>query len=120
MFEVGSLICGVAPNSTALIVGRAIAGVGAAGLSSGAYTIVGFAAPPAQTGYVKPILPFGAVLATIGTGLFYTLDIGTSTGKWAGYQILAGAGWGASIQFPMIIAQSSVQPQDLSMITACS
>lgn len=71
-----------------------------------------------STGYVKPILPFGAMLATIGTGLFYTLDIGTSTGKWAGYQILAGAGWGASIQFPMIIAQSSVQPQDLSMITA--
>jgi MFS family permease len=27
-FELGSLICGVAPNSTALIVGRAISGLG--------------------------------------------------------------------------------------------
>ncbi|KAH8634126.1 MFS general substrate transporter [Alternaria alternata] len=30
IFELGSLICGVAPNSTALIIGRAVAGVGAA------------------------------------------------------------------------------------------
>jgi MFS family permease len=36
IFELGSLICGVAPNSTALIIGRAIAGVGAAGIFSGA------------------------------------------------------------------------------------
>jgi len=33
IFELGSLICGVAPNSTALIVGRAIAGVGGAGIA---------------------------------------------------------------------------------------
>ncbi|KAK2034490.1 major facilitator superfamily transporter [Colletotrichum zoysiae] len=48
IFEVGSLICAVAPNSVALIVGRAIAGVGAAGIASGAYTIIGFSAPPAK------------------------------------------------------------------------
>jgi MFS family permease len=46
IFEIGSLICGVAPNSTALIVGRAIAGLGAAGVGSGAYTIIAFAAEP--------------------------------------------------------------------------
>lgn len=46
IFELGSLICGVAPNSSALIVGRAIAGLGAAGLGSGAYTIIAFAAEP--------------------------------------------------------------------------
>ena len=28
IFEIGSLICGVAPNANALIVGRAIAGLG--------------------------------------------------------------------------------------------
>ena len=37
VFEVGSLICAVAKSSTTLIVGRAVAGVGAAGLSSGSY-----------------------------------------------------------------------------------
>lgn len=46
IFELGSLICGVAPTSTALVVGRAIAGVGAAGVSSGTYTLIAFAARP--------------------------------------------------------------------------
>jgi MFS transporter, DHA2 family, glioxin efflux transporter len=37
IFEIGSLICGVAQSSTTLIVGRAIAGVGGAGIASGSY-----------------------------------------------------------------------------------
>ncbi len=36
LFEVSSVICGAAPNSIAFIVGRAIAGVGAAGILAGA------------------------------------------------------------------------------------
>ncbi|KAJ5369331.1 Sucrose symporter plant [Penicillium cataractarum] len=36
IFELGSLICGVAPNSTTLIIGRAIAGLGSAGMWTGA------------------------------------------------------------------------------------
>lgn len=35
LFELGSAVCGAAPNSTAFIFGRAIAGVGAAGIFSG-------------------------------------------------------------------------------------
>lgn len=35
LFEVGSVICGAAPNSIAFIVGRAIAGLGAGGVQSG-------------------------------------------------------------------------------------
>ncbi|KAI0198294.1 major facilitator superfamily domain-containing protein [Astrocystis sublimbata] len=35
LFEIGSLICTTAPNSIALIIGRAIAGLGAAGIFSG-------------------------------------------------------------------------------------
>ncbi|KAL2284631.1 hypothetical protein FJTKL_08730 [Diaporthe vaccinii] len=46
IFELGSLICGVAPTSTALVVGRAIAGIGAAGVSSGTYILIAFAARP--------------------------------------------------------------------------
>lgn len=48
IFEVGSLICGVAPNSPALIVGRAIAGVGSAGVFSGAYLLIATSVPLAQ------------------------------------------------------------------------
>ncbi|KAE8449139.1 hypothetical protein EG329_008523 [Mollisiaceae sp. DMI_Dod_QoI] len=40
IFEVGSAICGAAPNSVALIVGRAIAGLGASGVVSGSMMIL--------------------------------------------------------------------------------
>ncbi|KAJ5674172.1 major facilitator superfamily domain-containing protein [Penicillium macrosclerotiorum] len=45
IFEIGSLICGVAPSSTVLIVGRAIAGVGVAGIFSGALVIISMTVP---------------------------------------------------------------------------
>ena len=40
IFEVGSLVCAVAPSSMALIVGRAIAGLGSAGIFTGAFVVV--------------------------------------------------------------------------------
>ena len=45
---VGSIICAAAQNSVMLIVGRAIAGVGASALFSGGMTIVGFSVPLKQ------------------------------------------------------------------------
>ena len=61
IFELGSLICGAAPNSVTLIVGRAIAGLGSSGMFSGAITIIVYIVPlqkrPAYTGL------FGAVFA---------------------------------------------------------
>jgi MFS family permease len=44
-FEIGSLLCGVAVNSTMLIIGRAVAGMGSSGLQNGALTIVSAVAP---------------------------------------------------------------------------
>ena len=48
IFEIGSLICGVAPSSTVLIVGRAIAGIGVAGIFSGALVIISMTVPLAK------------------------------------------------------------------------
>ncbi|KAL3426665.1 hypothetical protein PVAG01_00174 [Phlyctema vagabunda] len=45
LFELGSLVCGIAPTSTALIIGRAIAGCGSAGLFTGVTTGVSLIAP---------------------------------------------------------------------------
>lgn len=59
--QVGSLICGVAPNPIALIVGRAIAGVGGSGVGVGVFTMLAFAAPPERL----PAL-LGATGATYG------------------------------------------------------
>jgi MFS family permease len=40
IFEAGSALCGAAPNSTAFIIGRAIAGLGSAGIFSGGMMII--------------------------------------------------------------------------------
>ncbi|KUJ11454.1 putative gliotoxin efflux pump [Mollisia scopiformis] len=67
-FELGSLVCAVAPNSSTFIAGRAITGLGAAGTFSGSYIVIGVSAPakqrPALTGLFFYInLPCGGVAA---------------------------------------------------------
>lgn len=52
LFELGSLICGVAPSANVLIVGRALAGFGGAGMATGTLTIIAFSAHPE----VRPML----------------------------------------------------------------
>ena len=55
-FEIGSLLCALAPNSPALIIGRAIAGCGSGGILSGSFVVVAQAIPlrrrPAYTSLV--------------------------------------------------------------------
>ncbi|GKZ24625.1 hypothetical protein AbraIFM66951_012029 [Aspergillus brasiliensis] len=46
IFEIGSLVCAVAKNPVTLIVGRAIAGLGAAGVAVGMFTLIGLISPP--------------------------------------------------------------------------
>lgn len=48
IFEVGSLICGVAPRSAALIVGRALAGVGCGGVLAGNLNVISANVPLAR------------------------------------------------------------------------
>ncbi|KAF2759312.1 MFS general substrate transporter [Pseudovirgaria hyperparasitica] len=73
-FEVGSLICAVAQDSTTLIVGRAIAGAGGAGIASGAYTIIAFAAPPGKsaafTGILGAVYAVASVIGPLLGGVF--------------------------------------------------
>lgn len=69
------------------------------------------------TGRYQPMLLGGGVVATIGAGLLYMLDVDSSTGEWIGYQIVAGLGWGTAFQIPMIAVQGSVPPEDLASAT---
>jgi MFS family permease len=45
VFEVGSAVCGSAQSSKALIVGRAVAGLGGSGIMNGALTIISASSP---------------------------------------------------------------------------
>lgn len=71
-----------------------------------------------KTGHAAPFMATGAVLATIGSGLMYTFDIGTSLGKWIGYQILYGSACGLGFQMGITIAQANASPEDVSSVTA--
>ena len=74
IFELGSLICGVAPNSKALIVGRAIAGLGSAGLFSGSMIILAFSTPlekrPLYTSLITAIYGIASVVGPLLGGVF--------------------------------------------------
>ena len=48
LFELGSLVCGVASSSKMLIIGRAVAGLGASGIQNGAFTIIAECVPMAK------------------------------------------------------------------------
>ncbi|GJC87934.1 efflux pump roqT [Colletotrichum liriopes] len=56
LFEVGSLICGAAPNSIVLIVGRAVSGLGGAGILNGNIIILGHSAPLAKMVVIQALL----------------------------------------------------------------
>ena len=71
-----------------------------------------------KTGIAAPYMPVSSVSITIGSGLLYTLGIGTSAGKWVGYQILTGFGFGIGLQIPVIIAQAYAAPADMAPVSA--
>ncbi|KAI0608995.1 Major facilitator superfamily transporter, partial [Pyrenophora tritici-repentis] len=56
MFELGSLICAVARSSVVLIVGRAIAGLGASGIYTGAMIVLTGAVPREKSPFYTGIL----------------------------------------------------------------
>ncbi|KAF2651563.1 putative efflux pump antibiotic resistance protein [Lophiostoma macrostomum CBS 122681] len=56
VFELGNLISGVAKSSNVLVAGRAIAGAGGAGITSGAWTILAFSLPPEKVARLSGVL----------------------------------------------------------------
>ncbi|KAM3531017.1 hypothetical protein MY4038_004689 [Beauveria bassiana] len=74
IFETGSLIAAFAPNSNVLILGRAIQGLGGAGITCGCYTIFAFITlpknMPAILGLSSSVWSCSSVLGPLLGGLF--------------------------------------------------
>lgn len=59
-------------------------------------------------------------LTAVGSGLIYMFDVNTPSGKWIGYQIVAGVGIGLGCQIPITVNQAMVEPSDLASVSAFS
>ncbi|KAL4883823.1 major facilitator superfamily-domain-containing protein [Aspergillus karnatakaensis] len=71
-----------------------------------------------KIGIVPAFWIFGGTLGAVGSGLFYTMDADTSTGKWIGYQIIVGFTSGWTFQVSLSNAQVHASPEDMSQVTA--
>lgn len=74
IFELGSLVCALSPTSNALIVGRAISGLGASGIFAGSLIIVATVAPlhkrPLLTGMTNGTFGASQIIGPLIGGAF--------------------------------------------------
>ncbi|KUI52738.1 Putative HC-toxin efflux carrier TOXA [Cytospora mali] len=115
-FELGSLICGVAPNSTTLIVGRAIAGVGASGIGSGAYTIIAFCASPAKRPMFTGIIGASYGIASVVGPLIGGVLSDKVTWRWCFYINLPIGGVSGLIIFLFFTTPSAAKPASAPLL----
>lgn len=71
-----------------------------------------------KTRLATPYMAVGAAVTTVATGLFYTLDIGTPSARWIGFQILAAAGLAFPFQNVLNIVQAETDAEDISTATS--
>ncbi|KAH9217395.1 putative MFS transporter [Leptodontidium sp. 2 PMI_412] len=76
LFEIGSALCGAAPDSITFIVGRAVAGLGAGGVMSGVMVIVVYALPlhkrPKIQGFFGAVFGLSSIAGPLIGGAFTT------------------------------------------------
>lgn len=62
----------------------------------------------------------GATLATVGSGLLFTLKTDSSRGAVAGYQFIVGFGLGMCNQIPFNAVQYILPPSQMVMGSCCN
>ncbi|MCJ1386659.1 hypothetical protein MMC17_009785 [Xylographa soralifera] len=110
IFEIGSAICGSAPNMNALIVGRAICGVGGSGIYLGAVNILSGLTTQAERsmylGFAGLTWGAGTVLGPIIGGAFADSN---ATWRWSFYINLCIGGTVAPVYF-LLLPSSDPHP----------
>ncbi|KAF5657144.1 major facilitator superfamily transporter [Fusarium heterosporum] len=86
IFEVGSAICGAAPNAAALIVGRAIAGLGSAGIYAGAVIVTVYCIPlEKRMPYQAAVTAIFGLTSVLGPLLGGAFTDSSATWRWCFY-----------------------------------
>jgi MFS family permease len=71
-----------------------------------------------KTNQYIPSMAVGAALSAVGGGLICTFEVDTPTGKWVGYQIIAGASTGFVSQIPITASTAISEMSDMSTVSA--
>ncbi|CAH0021576.1 unnamed protein product [Clonostachys rhizophaga] len=99
IFEVGSLLCALAPSSQALIAGRAIAGLGASGIFAGGFTVLTTVIPLHKraiwTGTMSSVFAISSIIGPVIAGALTQ----SATWRWCFWINLPIGGVGVAIVF---------------------
>ncbi|KAH6649200.1 major facilitator superfamily protein, partial [Chaetomium tenue] len=111
VFELGSLICGVARNSEMLIAGRVITGWGGAGVTIGTYVIISHLAPPAKAPAFIGGIGAAFSIASVAGPLIGGALTGEVTWRWCFYINLPIGGAAALIFLALFLTPKGPLPQ---------
>ncbi|BEJ13591.1 hypothetical protein CspHIS471_0307650 [Cutaneotrichosporon sp. HIS471] len=110
VFELGSLVCGVAPNINVLILGRAIAGAGSAGIFSGAMVIVAEITPLHSRAQYMALIGICFAIASVVGPLIGGVFSDHVSWRWCFYINLPFGGLALILQ---ILVQPSLPPMGM-------
>ena len=115
IFEVGSLVCALAPTSESLVAGRAIAGLGASGVTAGVFILIAFSAPPK---YVPAFMGLGGAtyaLAALAGPLLGGVLTESVTWRWCFWINLPIGGVTAAVVVLVYKTPKAAQPQQATL-----